>query len=839
MIPHLESAECGPKVGPAHATATVALLLLLVTVCPMLTAAQFPQATVDRQPENELYYFVIDKSGSIVQNRLVDPIRGAVVDFVGRRSPETHVEVVFFSDTATKGRKWTSMDLSAKGDFTRFFFENFKPSGETRLYDTVGEVIARVAVEVGRYRQISVIILSDGDDTKSTRYRGWSALCDLCTQLKIDPKTTSFSWYTLGYEPKDKPYPSCLIKHYSVPNPVQIQIIEPPPQADFTAHPMKVRVGEPVLFTPDKEVGISKVRWDFGDGTTSTDLKPRHSYQRNGRFDVILAVEGPGGKAESKPGACVIEVMEQVPLEAKFKWVPKVVRAGEEVTFVDESLGGPESWEWRVQGINPKTERSPTFVFNREGAVSVQLVITKEGKTSTATQVIDVLPQPPNAGFSVEPLEPEVGSVLKLRADTNNPAWHHQWTVAGIVLPETRAEAQWKVDRAGRIDIVHSVEGPGGLKEQEKAVFAVEPLVAKFSWVPPAPRVGDTVYFQDESTGDPNTLEWDIPAVGKQVGRQVSMTFTNEGDFVIKLSVAKPGRAAATTNRVVKVLPQLIKLDASFSCTPAVFTIGTTVRLTALHDGPGWEHEWFIGEGVRLTGPTVTCTPTNIGEIVAVHRVTSPDGTDSKTNILLGKLDIPLAKFSAAPVSGKSPLTVRFKNESRGEIVEYNWDFGDGNSSSDKEPVHTYQLPGSSKQVFKPILTVKNRTGDTSKNTDPVTIVVEPPPPWWKTWRLGVVVVVVIGTYWLGNKFLPRKLYGTLRWSYGGKSDVKSLSECGRSFDLSELKLDPLQGKQGEYVIRRTRDEGMHLRRRFDEPLALMHRTKFQVEGIDFEYLES
>jgi len=42
---------------------------------------------------------------------------------------------------------------------------------------------------------------------------------------------------------------------------------------------------------------ITSWKWDFGDGSTSTDQNPVHTYNRGGRFTVILDITGPTGPA--------------------------------------------------------------------------------------------------------------------------------------------------------------------------------------------------------------------------------------------------------------------------------------------------------------------------------------------------------------------------------------------------------------------------------------------------------------------------------------------------------------------------------------------------------------
>jgi hypothetical protein len=48
----------------------------------------------------------------------------------------------------------------------------------------------------------------------------------------------------------------------------------------------------------DKSIGnITKWHWDFGDGNSSNEQNPSHSYTKAGEWTVILTVEGPEGKS--------------------------------------------------------------------------------------------------------------------------------------------------------------------------------------------------------------------------------------------------------------------------------------------------------------------------------------------------------------------------------------------------------------------------------------------------------------------------------------------------------------------------------------------------------------
>jgi hypothetical protein len=47
----------------------------------------------------------------------------------------------------------------------------------------------------------------------------------------------------------------------------------------------------------DLSAGATSWKWDFGDGTSSTDQNPIHQYQQSGRYTVILDIAGPAGNS--------------------------------------------------------------------------------------------------------------------------------------------------------------------------------------------------------------------------------------------------------------------------------------------------------------------------------------------------------------------------------------------------------------------------------------------------------------------------------------------------------------------------------------------------------------
>ena len=84
----------------------------------------------------------------------------------------------------------------------------------------------------------------------------------------------------------------------------------------------------------------------------------------------------------------------------------------------------------------------------------------------------------------------------------------------------------------------------------------------------------------------------------------------------------------------------------------------------------------------------------------------------------------PIPDFAATPTTGNQPLMVSFTDQSTGTVTSWLWNFGDGNTSNQENPTHTYASAG----LFTVALTVAGPGGDNTM-AKPNFIEVKIPPP--------------------------------------------------------------------------------------------------------------
>jgi PKD repeat protein len=130
---------------------------------------------------------------------------------------------------------------------------------------------------------------------------------------------------------------------------------------------------------------------------------------------------------------------------------------------------------------------------------------------------------------------------------------------------------------------------------------------------------------------------------------------------------------------------------------------------------PEYTYMWDFGDGTTSAEQNPHHTYAKEGSYTAALTVTDKKGTAALSNASITATCPPLdATASANPPSGDAPLTVNFSANATGGCppISYAWDFGDGATSTEQNPSHTYQTAG----TMAPSLTVTDAKGVTVKN---------------------------------------------------------------------------------------------------------------------------
>ncbi|UKT63557.1 PKD domain-containing protein [Pedobacter mucosus] len=166
------------------------------------------------------------------------------------------------------------------------------------------------------------------------------------------------------------------------------------PLVSFTADKTSGCEGVIVKFKNTSSNAIGYV-WDFGDGTTSTDFEPSHTYTGAGvNYSVSLTATNILSCTNSAIQTGYINVL--APATAEF-----VVTPGNELSIPNYTFGfkdisiGVVSWEWNFGDGAVSTLQNPNHTYNKEGEYRVTLkVLNKGGCSSTIYQTVRIIGVP-------------------------------------------------------------------------------------------------------------------------------------------------------------------------------------------------------------------------------------------------------------------------------------------------------------------------------------------------------------------------------------------------------------------------------------------------------------
>lgn len=192
---------------------------------------------------------------------------------------------------------------------------------------------------------------------------------------------------------------------------------------------------------------------------------------------------------------------------------------------------------------------------------------------------------------------------------------------------------------------------------------------------------------------------WSGPGV---IGNRFVPSLAGSGSHLIRYNIINTDCSDNDSTIItVMPLPRIIIEDPG-----TVFLNGSPVSVTAYPTGGTWS-------GTGMTGNIFNPAEAGLGTHTLTYSMPAQSwGCAAAESVIVTVImpPPPLADFEC-DASGCAPLTVRFRNRSiHGE--SYTWDFGDRQYSDEKEPVHTWFVPGS--YVVK--LTVRNLAGESVRN---------------------------------------------------------------------------------------------------------------------------
>ncbi|GEO09137.1 hypothetical protein SAE01_16330 [Segetibacter aerophilus] len=484
----------------------------------------------------------------------------------------------------------------------------------------------------------------------------------------------------------------------------------------------------PVIVSPvasmKENVSASSYLWNFGDGSTSTSATPTHTYTTAGVFDVTLIVSAGGGCSDTLVYKEAVKAGNKP--QTKFTADPRDVCAVLPVSFTDMTPKGTvEEWKWFFGDGATSGAQNPIHNYNDTGYFNVKLVATNFGCSDTLEMKKFVHIKPPiakfdtayscNDRFTRNFVDQSLGAMTWAwnfgdgsTSTEQNPS--HTYSAQGgytAILTVTNGDCQHTVKKNVVV-----------LNEQGK--LAVSDSIN---------CVNTRVVFDVKNVNPANisSYNWYFNGITENV-----ITTTNNP---VTVSFNTPG----TRNSAVIITDLLHCSDTLYATVPLKFygpkasfesispntCLGNTVNFTdsSKTDGihPITEYLWNYGEGdpEKYSNGPFSHNYAAFGSYNVKLVIKDSYGcTDSITKASFVSITKPVAKFITSDSALCPSLPITFTNQSEGVGATYEWNFGDGTTSANVSPVHSFSSPG----TYNVVMVMIDKNGCSASDSTTINI---------------------------------------------------------------------------------------------------------------------
>ncbi|TDH25496.1 PKD domain-containing protein [Segetibacter sp. 3557_3] len=429
-----------------------------------------------------------------------------------------------------------------------------------------------------------------------------------------------------------------------------------------------------VSFT-NKSVGGSKYIWDFGDGVTSNDVNPVHTYTRAGTFTVTLTATSSQNCSESTVKFNFVKIVPpsikklgDFPAKACLPYtlsVQPVIETNEPVT----------SYFWDFGDGFTSTLATPNHTYTTAGDFTVKLrITTAPGCVDSLVQVKAVqVGHKPLTAFSAVPRDVCAQVAVVFKDETTGPQVHSWlWSFGDGGTSALKNPVHNYAD-TGKFDVQLITSNFGCMDTVKKVEYIrVRPPVAVFeTQFDCTDRLTRT--FKNKSIGA-TTWFWDFGDGSTSTVPSPTHTYAKAGAYFVTLKVTNATCEHSSTQTVT-----LINEKGNLSISDAVVCRNgqLTFNVANINTSNIASYNWYF-EGLGNAMRTTNQTP-------VTHSYTT-SGTKQVAVIITDLLGCKDTLYSSAPVSVYGP-TAGFQTFIPGTCVNTGVTFTDTSSSDGLHPI--------------------------------------------------------------------------------------------------------------------------------------------------------
>lgn len=452
----------------------------------------------------------------------------------------------------------------------------------------------------------------------------------------------------------------------------------------------------------DRSHDATDIEWDFGDGNTSSQANPSHTYAATGDYTVVLTATNSITGCPTSYDTAVVKIRD---IQAAFS-IDSVVcqRIDEQFNAtasqdVFSDCWGGYTFQFDDPTMRPITTPDPNQLvyFENTGEVGITLIVRDvNGCRDTAYQ--DVIVSGIETDFSISDndicLPTEVDFTDLSTSDTTINFW--TWNFGDLNGSSNQNPSHTYTNFQDSIYVSLYAQNEFGCGAfSDTTLITMYQVQSNVNSSPFFPNicVGNSVNFTaSEPSGIDLTFDWDFMDGNTSQDQNPSHQFDTPGTF--NVSVVYTETATGCMDSTTKTVNVQAYPEAGFTsdgdslsifCNPqnVVFTDTTATP-------PSHTTQWNFGNGGTGTGVQAGTLYNVSGEYTVSMIVNTPYGCADTTERVYNVIG-PEGSFTIDRDLICRGEAITFTLTDTTEVYDWVWDFGDGNTATNVDPVsHTY-----------------------------------------------------------------------------------------------------------------------------------------------------
>ncbi len=440
--------------------------------------------------------------------------------------------------------------------------------------------------------------------------------------------------------------------------------------------------------------------WDLGDTSYTNQAVPNpHTYTTGNTptdFQITLTASNGCGSDTS------VKTLHLNPNYVQALFTPSTIQACAPAIINFSNFSNIQTAaSWTFGDGNVSSMINPTHVYSNPGSYQVSLIVTDNCGIDTAITTIQV-GTPPVMNFSMAKdtiCQFEQIQLTNLTANVANLQWNF-----GDGTQSNLASLSHQFLTSGNLTITLIGEA---INTQ------CTDTVTKSIVVYPSAQAGITVnnpdgcyplsvQFQNTTTNG-QYYEWDFDDGNNSISCEPSHIFSQPGNYNVKLIANNYYNCADTTYTIIKAYPRPTAAFSFTNTTPCSYP--AQIQFTNTSTGAnGYYWDFDNSDSSKLKNPLIQYA--NPGTYNPYLIATNTYNCTDTAELTFDLLAVPVASFQLTKNEGCEGLDIQFQNNSQ-NATDYQWDFGNGQSSTLQNPLEIYYYAG----TYSPQLIATNDAG--------------------------------------------------------------------------------------------------------------------------------